>query len=224
VFLSNTLYDSLKREAENRNCSTREFHEKLVQEALWLLTEVSLDSNANANANAHVQAQDERQNLSIVKLNRSSEDRSSEDSGVSKNDLMTNPVYIDVLRQKVEKILNPVTDAVRSGTKAEKNFLFTADRSDAGRELPPGNLIYFLFVRLLGYTNLGKYESISWSIPIDYNGTAFLLERRNQGTGLFFSKKYSTESDCREIVAKITSAVKITRPFYECISQDMRQS
>jgi len=187
VFLSNTLYDSLK------------------------LTEVSPEAN------------DKRQNISIINPSRPSQvkDRKDKkDKSVSKNDLMTNPVYIEVLRQKVEKILNPVTDAVRSETKAEKNFLFTANRSDAGRELPPGDLIYFLFVRLLGYTNLGKYETISWSIPIDYNGTAFLLERRRQGTGLYFSRKYSKESDCREIVEKITSAVRIMRPYYQSITHE----
>ena len=58
---------------------------------------------------------------------------------------MNFPDDIEKLQQKVEKILDPIASAVENGTKAEKDFLFTASRTDAGRSLPPYYLIYFLF-------------------------------------------------------------------------------
>lgn len=203
VLISNSLYESLEREAKNRNCSTRMFHEKLIQEALRLLLEASPYKN-------NVRKKHPSSNLNLQPGERR----------ITKSDLMTHPVYIKTLRQKIETILYPITDAVSSGTKAESNFLFTAIRSDAGRKLPADKLIFFLFVDLLDYTNLGKYETISWSIPIDYNGTAFLLERRNLEMGLFFSKTRSQEYDCLEIVSKITSATRVIRSYYESIASE----
>lgn len=80
------------------------------------------------------------------------------------------PDAIDRLKERVQKILEPIASAVEKGTKAEKNFLFTAERTDAGRKLPPYYLVYFLFVDLLAYTNIGQFEKVSWSVPIDFNG------------------------------------------------------
>ncbi len=102
---------------------------------------------------------------------------------------MNLPDDIDSLREQVQKILDPIASAVEKGTNAEKNFLFAAERTDAGRNLPPYYLVYFLFVDLLGYKNLGQSEKVAWSVPIDYNGTAYLLEHRKFGMGLFASDK-----------------------------------
>lgn len=133
---------------------------------------------------------------------------------------MNLPEELDTLRDRVQKILDPIASAVDKGTKAEKNFLFTADRTDAGRSLPPYYLVYFLFVDLLGYKNLGQFEKISWSVPIDYNGTAFLLEHRKLGMGLFASDKENQESECQEIVRKIQKAVKMARPYFEWVANE----
>ena len=65
------------------------------------------------------------------------------------------PDEIEDLKIKVKSILNPICSAVDKGTKADKNFLFSAVRTDAGRSLPPYHIVYFLFVELLGYKNLG---------------------------------------------------------------------
>lgn len=130
------------------------------------------------------------------------------------------PEEIDSLRDRVKKVLNPIASAVDKATKSEKNFLFTADRTDAGRSLPPYFLVYFLFVDLLGYKNLGQFEKISWSVPIDYNGTAYLLEHRKLGMGLFASDKENQESECQEIVRKIQKAVKVAQPYFEWIANE----
>jgi len=133
---------------------------------------------------------------------------------------MNLPEEIDSLRDRVQKVLNPIASAVDKGTKAEKNFLFTADLTDAGRSLPPYYLVYFLFVDLLGYKNLGQFEKISWSVPIDYNGTPYLLEHRKFGMGLLASDKENQESECQEIVRKIKKAVKVAQPYFEWVANE----
>ena len=74
------------------------------------------------------------------------------------------PNDIDILKEKIQKILNPINCAVKKRTKADKDFLFKAVRADAGENLPPYYLIYFLFVDLLGFKNLGRFEKVAWSI------------------------------------------------------------
>ncbi len=130
------------------------------------------------------------------------------------------PDKIDRLKEKIELILDPISSAVDKGTKADKNFLFSAVRTDAGRSLPPYYIVYFLFVDFLGYKNLGQFEKVSWSVPIDYNGTAYLLEHRKLGMGLFASDKESQETECQEIVKKISKAVKVARPYFEWVANE----
>lgn len=130
------------------------------------------------------------------------------------------PDEIEDLRTKVKGILDPICSAVDKGTKADKNFLFSAVRTDAGRSLPPYYIVYFLFVDLLGYKNLGQFEKISWSVPIDYNGTAYLLEHRKLGMGLFAADKENQEAECQEIVKKIKKAVKLAQPYFEWVANE----
>ena len=128
---------------------------------------------------------------------------------------MNLPNNIDSLRERIQKILDPIASAVDRGTKAEKDFLFTANRTDAGKSLPPYYLVYFLFVDLLGYKNLGQFEKVAWSVPIDYNGEAYLLEHRKMGMGLFAADKENQEGECREIVKKIKKAAIAAQPYFE---------
>ena len=133
---------------------------------------------------------------------------------------MNFPGDIESLKEKIEKILDPISSAIEKGTNAEKDFLFTAVRTDAGRSLPEYYLVYFLFVDLLGYKNLGQFEKVAWSVPIDYNGTAYLLEHRKFGMGLFASDKESQEAECQEIVKKISKVVKVAQPYFEWIANE----
>jgi hypothetical protein len=133
---------------------------------------------------------------------------------------MNLPNDIDTLREQVQKVLAPIVSAVENDTTAEENFLFDAERTDAGRSLPPYYLIYFLFVDLLGYKNLGRFEKVAWSVPIDYNGTAYLLEHRKMGMGLFAADKDNQESECHEIVKKIKRAIKVAQPYFEYLANE----
>ena len=127
-------------------------------------------------------------------------------------------IEIEKYKEKALKILSPIKEA-DDNTKAEKNFLFNAKRSKAGRLLPEYYLIFFLLSDLLGFKNLGKFEKIAWSFPIDYKGKAFLIEYRKFGVGIFIQDEENDEEDALEISKKISGAIKCIRPFYDHIAE-----
>lgn len=131
---------------------------------------------------------------------------------------------IDIERYKANalKILDPIKPADEK-TKANRSFLFNAIRSEAGREIQDYYLVYFLFVNLLGFKNLGKFEKLAWSIPIDYNGKAFLIEHRKMGVGIFIQKK-EDEDDAKIITRKINGAIKSSRPYFNYLAEEAIKS
>jgi len=124
------------------------------------------------------------------------------------------PDDLDTLKSRVLKAIEPITE-INDKTSPEDKFLFTAQRTNAGQSLPEYYLCYFLFVNLLGFKNLGKFEKISWSVPIDYKGVVFLIEHRKMELGLFAHSAESQEKDAKEIVKKIHKAVIVARPYFE---------
>ncbi len=126
------------------------------------------------------------------------------------------PEDIEVLKQRVILALGDVK-SVQESTKADKNFLFTAKRTDAGRTLPPYYLVFFLLNDLLGFKNLGRFEKISWSLPIDFRGKAFLIEHRKFGLGVFADNLETDEIEAQEIVKNIHKAVKVAKPYFEWV-------
>jgi hypothetical protein len=128
------------------------------------------------------------------------------------------PANLEPVRDAARRALGPVIPAT-SKTRADKNLLFVAKRTDAGRELPPYYLVYFLLVELLGFRNLGQFEKISWSVPIDFNGRAFLIEHRKFGVGVFAHDPDTEEDAAREIVIRIKKAVEIASPFFDWLAE-----
>jgi hypothetical protein len=124
------------------------------------------------------------------------------------------PPEMNPVREAALRALGPVKP-IDSGTRAHQTFLFDGKRSDAGRQLPPYYLVYFLLVDLLGFRNLGQFEKISWSVPIDYHGKAFLVEHRKFGVGVFVQEPAQDEKAAREIVIRIQKAVKAASPFFD---------
>ena len=100
------------------------------------------------------------------------------------------------------RAISPVKSAGQT-TLADRDFLFSAKRTDAGQKLPPYYLVYFLLVELLSFENLGQWEKLSWSVPIDFKGRAFLVEHRKMGLGVFAQDLERDEDDAREIVIRI---------------------
>lgn len=122
-------------------------------------------------------------------------------------------------KERALKILLPIKPATNE-TLARKDFLFTAQNSSASKNLVEYYLIYFLFSDLLYFKNLGRFEKIAWSFPIDYKGKAYLIEYRKFGVGVFVQDKKKDEQDAVEIVKRINSAIKSARPFYDFLAEE----
>lgn len=130
----------------------------------------------------------------------------------------------DQLKNRVLRILSPIKSADKN-TLADKNFLLSAQKTKAGEQLPPYYLVYFLLVNFLRFQDLGRFEKIAWSIPIDFNGRAFLIEHRKFGLGLFAHGAKKEDKDATEIVKKIRSAIKTASPYFEFVaSQEAKDS
>ena len=126
---------------------------------------------------------------------------------------------LDDMRDKAAKAIAPLIPA-NAGTVAPKHFLFSAKRTDAGRRLPPYYFVYFLLVDLLDFRNLGRFEKIAWSIPIDFKGQAFLIDHRKFGVGVFAENLPDDETAAAEIVRLIHDGVKVARPYFDRLASD----
>ncbi|MET3524205.1 hypothetical protein [Mesorhizobium abyssinicae] len=127
------------------------------------------------------------------------------------------PPELEAVRNAARRALGPVTPAT-DNTKADKDFLFKAKRTDAGRKLPEQHLVRFVLVDLLGFKDLGKFEKVAWSVPVDLNGCAFLIEHRKFGVGVFAHDPATEEADAEKIVNHIHKAVKAARPFFDWLA------
>jgi hypothetical protein len=133
------------------------------------------------------------------------------------------PEELERVREDARRALGPVLPITKS-TSADQTFLFDAQRSEAGRDLPPYYLVYFVLVDLLGFKNLGQFEKISWSVPVDYRGRAFLIEHRKFGVGVFVRNIETDEEDAREIVKYIKKAVRAAEPYFDWLADEALQS
>ena len=127
------------------------------------------------------------------------------------------PPELEKTRRYAQRAIAPLKPA-NEHTIADKNFLFDAERTDAGQELPPYYLIYFLLVDLLGFKNIGRFEKIAWSVPIDFEGEAYLIEHRKFGLGLFARK--DQEENARKIVKLVKTGVKVAQPFFKWMAAE----
>ncbi|MET4798051.1 hypothetical protein [Bradyrhizobium sp. LB11.1] len=135
---------------------------------------------------------------------------------------MTVPDELQRVRDAARRALGPVLPASKS-THADPNFLFNAEKSEASRDLPAYYLVFFVLVELLGFKNLGQFEKISWSVPVDYKGRAFLVEHRKFGVGVFVQNPSVDESDAKEIVRRIRKAVKAAEPYFDWLADEALQ-
>ena len=118
---------------------------------------------------------------------------------------------LEVVRNAARRAISPIKPADASTQTPTPTFLFEAQRSDAGRSLPPYYLVYFLLVELLEFKNLGQFEKVAWSIPIDLDGVAYLIEHRKFGVGVFVQNKENDEPQARRIVSLINNGVKVAK-------------
>lgn len=128
------------------------------------------------------------------------------------------PESIEMTRQSAQRALG-VIKAADDNTTADKHFLFNRKHVLTKRKLPPYYLVYFLLVDLLGFKNLGRFEKIDWSIPIDFNGKAFLLEHGKLGFGLYAHDPESEGAAAEEIANRVQKAVKAATPFFDHLAR-----
>ena len=99
-------------------------------------------------------------------------------------------------------------------TRAKKDFLSTAHKPVGANELPPPHLICFLLEELLGYEDLGRFEKLAWSIPVDLDGHAYLLEHRKSGVGIFTQDNTTDEIDGARgiagLIGRLSAAQDVT--------------
>lgn len=114
-------------------------------------------------------------------------------------------------------ILHPLKPA-DSTTAAPPDMLFAAKRTRASGSLPPYYLVYFLLVDLLCYRNLGHFEKIAWSVPVDFDGRAFLIEHRKFGLGIFAQETELDEAVAQKIAERITRAVEVAEPYFDWLA------
>ena len=93
-------------------------------------------------------------------------------------------------------------------------------RTEAGRRLPPYYFAYFLLVDLLNFRNIGRFEKIAWSVPVDFEGKAFLIEHRKFGVGVFAENLPDDEAAAAEIVHLIQNGVKAAQPYFDQLASD----
>jgi hypothetical protein len=96
-----------------------------------------------------------------------------------------------------------------------RKYKWGGARTDAGRELPPYYLVYFLLADLLNFPQSGMDEKVAWSIPVDFNSFAATIEHRKLGLGVFFSKTPEDEAAAAEIVAAVRRGVGAARRYFD---------
>lgn len=128
------------------------------------------------------------------------------------------PARFNTLREKAQRIMAPFKPD-DANTKAPNDFLFKAVRAKLTTPLPTYYHTYLLLVELLGYKNLGSFEKVSWSVPVDHAGRALLVEHRKFGLGVFVQDQDADIATANELAAKIARACAIATPFFEWHAQ-----
>ena len=121
------------------------------------------------------------------------------------------PRELELTRAAARRAIGSIKPADPS---AHKNFPFSGERTNGGRSLPPYYLVYFLLVDLLGFPNLGQFEKVAWSVPIEFDGQVFWIEHRKLGLGVFIDNPAAHEAQAEDIVRLIKKGVKEAAPFF----------
>jgi len=115
------------------------------------------------------------------------------------------------IRDKARTAIHPMISV-------DESRAFWGQRTNAGRSLPPYYLVYFLLVDLLGFKNLGRFEKVAWSLPVEINGTALMIEHRKLGLGIFAKTLDTDEAAAEEVAKRIHVGVKAAQPYFEALA------
>jgi hypothetical protein len=118
---------------------------------------------------------------------------------------------VDAIRTSCQKVVEPLT----AGRPAD---YFWGERTNAGRQLAPYYLVYFLLADLLQFPKLGRQEKVAWSFVVCFKGKNFVIEHRKMGLGLFAHD--ANDPDAALVVALVNKAVKQARAYYEMKAEE----
>jgi len=107
--------------------------------------------------------------------------------------------------------------AVGALAPANANTGFWGSRSNAGRSLPPYYLVYFLLVKLLRFKDLGRFEKVAFSIPVQIYGTVLMVEYRKFGLGIFINDT-ADEAAAGEAAKCIHAGVKVAQQYFDALA------
>jgi hypothetical protein len=123
------------------------------------------------------------------------------------------PKEFDRIQELARRATAPMKPADDS-SGAKQDFLFSGKRAVGADGLPAPYLIYFLLVELLGFKDLGRFEKLAWSIPVDLEGKAFLIEHRKFGVGVFVQDDADIDA-AKHIATLIKKGVRCARPYFK---------
>lgn len=136
------------------------------------------------------------------------------------------PVEMVAIREAVIAAIGDIVPAGPPVSHDEAKCFFLSSWTEAGRDLPPYYLVYFLLIDLVGFPHLGQWEKVAWAVPVRLRGKLYGVEHRKMGIGIFApnsdpSATRSTkpneeaEGDAREICRLLKRAVAIAEPYFE---------
>ncbi len=123
---------------------------------------------------------------------------------------------------EIEEIRNRVANAIAPVKEPEggRRYAYGSARTKGGRGLPPYYLVYFLLVDLLKFGHGGRGEKVAWTIPVDYQGSAALIEHRKMGLGIFSAATAEDEIVAEGIVKAIHRGIKAAAPFFDHLAAE----
>jgi hypothetical protein len=126
---------------------------------------------------------------------------------------------LDNVRQSASYAILPLKPAVLSEAAAQ-DLLLNGKRTNAGRDLPPYYLVYFLLVDLLKFRDLGRWEKTAWSIPVEFDGTVYLISHRKFGLGIFALDAKDNEEEIQKVVKLVKKGVDAAEPYFQWLAKE----
>jgi hypothetical protein len=121
------------------------------------------------------------------------------------------PPELELTRAAARRAIGAIRPA---DSDTHLNYPYGGERTNAGRSLPPYYLVYFLLVDLLGFRNLGQFEKVAWSVPINFEGEIYFTDHRKLGLGVFVDDAAAHEPQAEQIAKLIRKGVKTAAPFF----------
>jgi hypothetical protein len=124
------------------------------------------------------------------------------------------PAEFAPLKEKCRRLLVPMK-AADDKTSAKRDFLFTACET-VGPTSCPDRISSIFCSRSFRATKIfGRWEKLAWSIPVDLDGHAYLIEHRKFGVDIFTQGNTTDEiAGARRMAGLIGRAVCTARPYF----------